>query len=111
MIKTSRFVTLTASVESVLDLTIANYSAWPSQLTFLARNALGEVAYSIEIVPQQGGQAFPALAAVPTNGAYLLPAVAGYVSQPVGIGAYSPSANIRVHLYATTASTVGIIAE
>jgi hypothetical protein len=112
MILGSKFSTV-GTAETVVDMQDMGLSVWPTVLTVMNRDnpAVGEVAVAVEINTPTSN-AFTALAASPSPGAYLLPKVPGAtvvirIPKPP-----PPSADIKVHLFSSAASTnVGIIAE
>ena len=117
MLRTAKYTTLTATTEKVVDLLDSGAGAWPNTITIINRGPSGgmfEVAVAIEMVAgntdiDQEPAVLP-LAACPTDGAYLAPAVVG-ASIVIPVAAHQDGSDLKVHLYSTGAAVVGIIAE
>jgi hypothetical protein len=109
MIKSAKFLAVVAA-QQIIDLNDMG-NLWPRQITILARDGLSEVAVAVEISTPTT-PAFPALTAVPTDGAYLLPKVAGFML-PIGIPYPPPDGgDLKIHVFGTaTSTTIGIFAE
>lgn len=124
--KTSKYRTLTAATEAVVDLAeLGNAALWPAQITIINRgvtigatesaNAAAEIGVAVErfvgaaSVGSEQTAAFP-LAAVATDGAFIVPARIG-ASTVIQVNAFSDNSNLKVHLWSSGASLVAIIAE
>lgn len=116
-LRTAKYVTLVSNTERVVDLLDSGAGAWPSTITILNRGPSGgmfEVAVAVEMVAgaidiDQEPATLP-LAACPTDGAYLVPAVVG-ASITFSVAAHQDGSDLKVHLYSTGAAVIGIIAE
>jgi hypothetical protein len=114
MLLESQFASLPAGAQVVIDLLAGSESKWPSTVTVLNRSGVSEIAVSLESVAG-GSSTYDGggpLTSCPQAGAYLVPAsIAGLVIPVPAFPLDLPAVDLKVHLYATMAVTVGIVAE
>lgn len=112
------YETLTGGLDTPIDLATTGKANWPTTIKIENRNGASEIAVSLDWgqqMPSGGwvtqGNPNPTLTQCPQNGWWLVPAAMAERIIPVPAYEDGVVEDLKVHLYATSAVTVGVYAE